>query len=437
MSVAAPPLRRPELRRRVRLFAIAALARLAEDVAAGQEVAFALDEARGAGGPALYNYRPLYGAYVQERQRDLAALPDHRPAVAALRDDQVLVAYARERRPGSGVDEAIASAVLLPLIAEIAEGCGGFDFDDEVLEHALQRLEETAASGRRAYAAFTPLLGLRAAEDEVELGRGVVARRVDATSIAQLWPESQGLLPPGFGSDQGALVLAIDEVLDRFERDLPDPVRLLGTAVLALRLVLGGGVAAGPCVFERLEWSPRAARLLPPFAASVPRVNGARLDRTAASLARALAERVGQLEEGGWSAPAAALARYAVATGERSAAARISALLAAIEPLLGADSAGSWAVAMRAAALAGGTASERERIADGLRRATALSRPGTFVEDGAASDLAALVDDVVRATLVAALTDASNAANLAEMLDGVLLGSRPRPQAVQGLARSA
>ncbi len=155
-----------------------------------------------------------------------------------------------------------------------------------------------------------------------------------------------------------------------------------------------------------------AARGPPPAAvpaASAPDGRAARLDRSSASLARALAERIGEIEADGWSAPATALARYALATGERVPAARIGALLAVIEPLLGGDGAGQWAVAMRAAALAGGTASERQRIIDGLRRATALARPGTVADDGVAEDVAALVDDVVRATLVSALTDASSA----------------------------
>ena len=78
--------------------------------------------------------------------------------------------------------------------------------------------------------------------------------------LAHHWPEAQGLLPPEFGRE-----------VDRYcvlelERDLepgaepPDAPAELADAVSAIRLATAAPVAAGPVLFERLDWRPFGIR---------------------------------------------------------------------------------------------------------------------------------------------------------------------------------
>ncbi|CAA9537997.1 MAG: hypothetical protein AVDCRST_MAG79-1567, partial [uncultured Thermoleophilia bacterium] len=254
--------RRAPARRAAAHFVQAAFSVLHAHVAAGEEVPFALDEARQGDGPALYDYRPLYGSYVGQRVDELTRLADFRAAVDALSADPVLLAVARDQAGTADEASALRDAVLLPLVVGVAEGSGGFDFDEAVFDALYARLEGAVAGARRAYAAFTPLVGLRAAPEGVELGGGVVLRRSDASTVAERWPEGQALLPERFGVDPDRQhALEIDLALDRAAGEAPpDAVAAFARAVVALRLVTGGAVTAGPIVFERVDWSHRAVR---------------------------------------------------------------------------------------------------------------------------------------------------------------------------------
>ena len=148
---------------------LAAFRLLQADVDAGQEVPFALDEGSRGGGPSLYNWRPLFGSYVAERADALAALPDGRAALDALRTEPALTAFVRERQPAlTDLDSALRDTVLLPLVVATADACGGFDLDDAALERLLVRLERAAVAERTTYAALAPLVGIEAAPDGVD-----------------------------------------------------------------------------------------------------------------------------------------------------------------------------------------------------------------------------------------------------------------------------
>jgi hypothetical protein len=92
---------------------------------------------------------------------------------------------------------------------------------------------------------------------------------------------------------------------------------------------------------------------------------------------------------------------------------------------------------MRAAALVASTAAERRRIAVALRDAIALGRLRGGPYSGDLERLARTLDDVARSVLVAALELDCGPSGLADLLDEVLLGARPRPQVVGTVARSA
>ena len=95
-SVLVPPagvldgeLREPLLR-----FVQAAFALAARDLANGAEVPFVLDAHEGRES-SLYSYRPLYGAFLDERRALILALPDARRALALLEATPGAVEYAR------------------------------------------------------------------------------------------------------------------------------------------------------------------------------------------------------------------------------------------------------------------------------------------------------------------------------------------------------
>ncbi len=438
MTAASPIIRRGEARRAVCFFVQAALRELAADVAGGDEVPFALDARQGLGGPALYEYRPLFRAFCDARLAKLERLPDFAAASAALAGDPAVVGVARDHAPDAAADgDAVRDAILVPLVVGVAEGCGGFEYDDHVFAAIFDRMLADVAQTRRSFTAFTPVIGLRATDSLHDLGEGVTARRIQPTELAETWPECQGLLPERYTLARDRMLgLELDVATARGEAvEPPDAARRFVRAVLALRLVLGGPIAAGPCLFERVDWSPRAVRALP---ASVTQVReGAepvRLEAGRLGLVRAMAQRIGDAEVRG-GALAVALARWASASAATVPAERATGLLHAVEPLLAFDGAGPWAVAMRAAALVGSTGSEREELARSIAAIGRLARPDAPLAD--VPRLAALADDVVRSTLVAALDQGEDALRLPEVLDAVLLGARPRPQIVTGVARSA
>ena len=117
MTLLVPPssVLRPELRRPLEHFVQAAFGVLAQDVASGQEVSFALGGGGGSGGPRLYDYRPLYRAYIEERADRLLDLADGRAALVALERDPGVLAYAETHAPGARRPaEALRRAVLVP-----------------------------------------------------------------------------------------------------------------------------------------------------------------------------------------------------------------------------------------------------------------------------------------------------------------------------------
>jgi hypothetical protein len=438
MTAASPTARRPATRRTVAFCVQEAFAELQAEVERGAEVPFSLDTRRTeTSSPALYAYRPLFRAYVAARAERLERLPAFRDAIAALAADPAVEAAARDHASAATtVEDAIRDAIVLPLIVGVAEGRGQFDFDDAVFDGIFDRMLAAVAQERRSYTAFLPLTGLRGPDAALDLSGGIVLRRVSPVELAEGWPECQGLLPERFTVGRDRLLgLELDVSSRRGDgNELPDGVRRFARAVHALRLVYGGPIAAGPCAFERVDWSPRAVRSMPAAVTAPLEGEPARVDSARLPLVRALVDRIADAEVRG-GAIAVAVGRWATACGLVVPAERARAMAAAIEPLLGADGAGHYAVALRAAVLVGAGAGEREEALRAMRLAQRLAQPDAPLAD--LETLAARVGDITRGVLVAALDHGSDAEGLADTLDAVIIGSRPRPQVVSGLARSA
>ena len=220
-------------------------------------------------------------------------MPDARNAIEDLRREPAAAIFARAH---SGLaetnDDALFRSILLPMLTWTAERCGGFDWHDEAFDGAYADLEHTLFGSARTYVALAPVVGLSAGSD-ADLGGGIRLRPVETGEISQLWPEALGLMPPEFGRDvDRLLVLELRRELAADESDPPDAAAELADAVTALRLATAGAIAAGPVVFERLDFRPLRVAPLLPIAATEPRGEPARLDKVRAKLAADLRERL-------------------------------------------------------------------------------------------------------------------------------------------------
>jgi len=294
-----------------------------------------------------------------------------------------------------------------------AERCGGFDWNDEAFDAAYQDLEQTLFGSARTYVALAPVVGLSAAND-TDLGGGITLRPIVAGEISQLWPEAHGLMPPEFGRDTDRLLLLeLRRELEPDEVEPPDAAAELADAVTALRLATAGAIAAGPVVFERLDYRPLRIAPLLPIAATQPRGDATRLDAVRARLAADLRGRLLLADEDRELGEALDRWELSLFSEEPFRSAQVREALAC---LLGADG-GTWAASLRAAVLLAEKGAERGEVLAGLR----------------AEQLDRAARDSVRRVLVEALLHGSRA-ELVAAVDETLLGLRPRPSSVLRVA---
>jgi hypothetical protein len=398
------------LRETLRGFCLAAFALLGRELEAGEELPFAFEEHRSPGRPPLYEYRPLAGAFVEAHAREIGALEDARIAIGELGALPQAALFARAH---AGLEdtpaEPVLRSILLPLVVKTVERCGGLDWDDAVFERVYGELERTLFAERRAYAAVTPLLGVTAPA-EVDLGGGLRVRPLEPGELAAHWPEAGGLLPQSFRREPGP-VLEWQRPIACDAREPPDAPGELADAVTALRLATAGAVAAGPVVFERLDWRPAGIRPLLPVAATRPPGEPARLDAVRARIASDLVARLGSVEADGELADALDRWELSLFEADRQRAESLREVLARA---LG-NGEGAFAAALRGAALLGESAASRRELLDELRLLAA---------GASASPLAAAA---VRRALVEILLHGDREALVAS-LDDTLVGLRPRPK---------
>jgi hypothetical protein len=400
--------RAPHLYRSLRCFCLAGFSLLASDVEHGAEVPFAFEEHPARGRASLYEYRPLVRSFVETRLRQIADLADTRIALEELMREPAAAIYAAAHE--SKGDASLLRTIALPLLADVAEACGGFDWSDECFDRAYAELERSLLGERRTYGAVAPVVGLSLGA-ALELADGLRIRTAAAGEIAAHWPEASGLLPSGFGREPERLcVLELERTLKPNAASPPDAPAELADAVSALRLATAAPVAAGPVLFERLDWRPFGIRPVLPIAATEPPGEATRLDGFRARLASDLLGRLGRAEED--PELAEALDRWELSLFANEPF-RSEQLRESLVALLG-KSDGLWAAVVRAAVLLGETGPERSRQLERLR---ALAR-GEPAGDATA--------DAIRKALVEVVAHGDRAALIAS-LDDALIGVRPRP----------
>jgi hypothetical protein len=395
----------------LRCFCLGAFSVLEGDVARGAEIPFAFEEHGGLGRPALYEYRPLVRAFVEARTVQLAQREDARAAVDELLREPAAAIFARAHAGGEPSEQdALFRTVLLPLLVATAEACGGFDWDDGAYEKAYADLEHSLLGAERSYAAIAPLIGI-AVGAQVELGRGIRVRLAAAGELAAHWPEANGLLPKDFGRERDRLgVIELERSLPAGRNEPPDAPGELADAVSALRLATSGAIAAGPVLFERLDWRPYGIKAVLPIAATQPPGESTRLDQFRGQLARDLLAKLAAADDDPDLAEALDRWELSLFAAEPYRSEQLRESLVAL--LGGGD--GVWAAALRTSLLLGEADGDRARLLTGLR---ALARGGDADE---------LAQGAVRRALVEILAHGDRPA-LIESLDEALLGLRPRP----------
>ena len=333
----------------------------------GAQVPFAFEEHATRAGPSLYEYRPLVRGFVEARAERLFARVDVQDAVADLLREPAARIFAHAHE-GDVRDErrAVYRSVLVPLLVRTAEGCGGFDWDDSAFARAYEELEGSLYGEGHSYGAVAPLIGLSVGT-QIELGDGIRVRVAATGELAAMWPEAGGLLPRNFGREPDRIcVLELERSLASGADEAPDAPAELADAVTAIRLATAAPVAAGPVLFERLDWRPYGIRPVLPIAATAPPGEPTRLDPFRASVASDVRVRLGTADDDAHLGDA--LDRWELALFQ-SEPFRGEQLRHALEAALG-EGDGAWAAAMRGATLLGGTPAERADLAAKLREPT-------------------------------------------------------------------
>ena len=400
-EVVAP--RAPHLYQALRNFVLGSFAWLQRETEDGADVPFAFEEHRRRDAPAFYEYRPLVRGFVEDRAAALRRRDDATLALEELRRLPAAAIYARAHAGAKpSEDEALFRTVLLWLLTATADACGGFDWDDIAFDRAYAELEGSLFGAGRHYAAVAPLVGISVGT-QVELGEGLRVRVAADGELSSHWPEAQGLLPKDFGRELDRYcVLELERGLAPDEEP-PDAPAELADAVTAIRLAVAGPIAAGPVLFERLDWRPFGIRPVLPIAATQPAGEPTRLDRFRGAVARDLYASLSLADAD--TSLAEALDRWELSLFQNEPF-RSEQLRAALEALLGA----TWP--LRTAVLLGEDAREREQLHERLR---------ALADGGPATPSA---EDALRRALVETLRNGDRRGVIVS-LDRTLLGLEP------------
>jgi hypothetical protein len=178
-----------------------------------------------------------------------------------------------------------------------------------------------------------------------------------------MWPEASGLLPPDFGREPDRLcVLELERSLETGATEPPDAPGELADAITAIRLATAAPVAAGPVLFERLDWRPYGIRPVVPIAATQPSGEPERLDSFRATVAADLLLKLDEVDDDpelGEAIDRWELSRF------QDGPFQAEQLRESLASLLGGND-GLWAAAVRGAVLLGDTPRARAELQERL-----------------------------------------------------------------------
>jgi hypothetical protein len=388
----------------LRAFALGSFRALLADLERGADLPFAFEEHSSYDRPALYEYRPLVKPFIEARAHLLRQRPDAQLAVEELKRTPAAAIFALAHAgPRADEHEALFGSVLLPLLMSTAEVCGGFDWDDGAFARAYGELEQSLFGEGHQYGAVAPVIGITTGGATIELGGGLRLRLAATGELAKLWPEANGLLPTDFGREADRLcVLELERALETGATEPPDAPGEFADAITAIRLATAAPIAAGPVLFERLDWRPYGIRPVVPIAATQPAGEPTRLDSFRAGVAIDLLPRLTLADED--PELGEALDRWELSLFQDGPF-QAEQLRESLAALLGGND-GLWAAAVRGAILLGETGRARAELQDRLS-----GDPDP---------------DVIRRALVETLRHGDRA-QLVASLDESILGLRPAP----------
>ena len=388
----------------LRAFALGSFRALLADLERGADLPFAFEEHSSYDRPALYEYRPLVKPFIEARAHLLRRRPDAQLAVEELQRTPAAAIFARAHAgPRADEHEALFGSVLLPLLMSTGELCGGFDWDDAAFARAYTELEQALFGEGHQYAALAPLIGVTTGGTTIELGPGLRLRVAATGEFAQLWPEANGLLPTDFGREPDRLsILELERALDAGVTEPPDAPGEFADAITAIRLATAAPIAAGPVLFERLDWRPYGIRPVVPIAATQPAGEPTRLDSFRAGLAAELLPKLTLADDD--PELGEALDRWELSLFQDGPF-QAEQLRESLAALLGGND-GLWAAAVRGAILLGETGRARAELQERLS-----GDPDP---------------DLIRRALVETLRHGDRA-QLVASLDESILGLRPGP----------
>ena len=366
-------MRSPHLYDTLRRFCLGAFAAFHRDLDSGADLPFSFEEHGSYGRPTLYEYRPLVRGFVEARVDRLYARDDVRSAVDDLQREPAARIFARAHE-GVTPDEsrALYRSVLVPLLVRTAEGCGGFDWDDQAFDRAYAELEESLFGDGHAYGAVAPLVGISCGTS-IDLGGGIRVRAAAApASSPRCGPRrpdccraTSAARPTGSAcSSSSARSTAAPTRCPTRRASSPTPSPRSGSrplrpsppALCCSSGSTGGRTASGRCCRSPRPRRPASRR------ASIP---SARPSRCELRPKLALADDDASLGD--------ALDRWELALFQDDPF-RGEQLRQALAAALG-DGDGTWAAGMRAAALLGETRAGARRPRRPLPRADARPRP--------------------------------------------------------------
>ncbi len=231
----------------LRAFALEAATMLNDELEAGAELGFDLEDESSRGGLALYRYRPLTEEFIGQRWLRLRGLSTYHPAAVALG------AGASRLMRAHGLRGEDAEPALRAMLERLYEDATSFRFPEERFARVMEELEQVLGQGVAQAMIVAALPGLLLGTDRLELGDGLSIEHgqdVGAPPEAT-WDED--------GETPRAVVVLSFELDDGDELPLVEARTRFRSLVRGLRLYRAGAVTLPGIGFAResqARWQP-------------------------------------------------------------------------------------------------------------------------------------------------------------------------------------
>src|SRR3954463_13085322 len=246
----------------LRVFALDSARALSEDIEAGAEVAFELDE-RSTGRSVLYRYRPLIATFISERWQQLRTLESFGGAADELGTGAA--AYLRGQGLAAAADSQPA---LLAMLERIWEDATSFAFPEDRFERVYEEVERALYEDVLQSAIAAPLPGLVMERDRFDLGDGMALVRGDLSGAPPeaVWPSGTSEIDRGRMAPNVVAVIDTELPADA-QLPVPEARWQLRRLVTAFRLWRSGSVSLPATGWARADdgpWRQVALQPAPP-----------------------------------------------------------------------------------------------------------------------------------------------------------------------------